>query len=171
MIELKELTLEDLKKFWDFYRGSGYEVFFRHFPKGLDIKEFEVLCMVMGGPIKAVDKDSGLTSGYAITRCIPDVKHCEVSVLVPKKIQKRGLGLEIIKELGELVFGKLAYNRLICITVEDDERTNSLLTLGNLTKEGVSQESAKVLDKLCNEVRWSLTSYDYLKLYKRQGNQ
>ena len=166
MLTIKPLELKDLELFYDFYRGKGYEAFFRHFPKGLDLHTFEQYALVLGGALKAVDTKSGRTSGYIVAHTIPDIKQCELGVLVPKKIQQRGLGLMITKTVADTVFNTLNYNRLVMITLETDIRTNDILLKGGLTKEGITLQTTVIDETLYNEVRWSLDKDTYIKLYK-----
>ena len=162
-MKIEQLTIDDLQRIYDYYLSGNYKLIFRQFPDNLPILEFKRVLDSFGGMIKIIDEDKIL--GYAICPFYGKPKQMLLSVMVPQKHQKKGNALKIMLFLTQIAFNEYMANRVLCFTVDDDNRTNELLEKGGFVKEGVLLESAFYDSMFHNEIRWSINKPKYIELY------
>lgn len=158
----------DMSQIYRMYAKNEYPLFFRHYPEDLSEDDFWKVAALLGGISKAVGEDY---EGFMTMPFYLKPKQVYISVLLPEEIQKNGYAAEIVKYAATHAFKNLEANRIVCLTVKEDSRTNELLEKAGFTKEGEMIESCYYDGHYRDEIRWGIGREEYDKRYKELSGQ
>jgi len=158
MLRYQYATECDAGALYKLYTDPLYATFFRHYPPYLNLDQFRSVQVKYGALMTAYEGTKRV--GWATVTKHLNTNHADLSVILPKHLQKQGYGPEITKDLARYLFNT-GTNKLICLVLEKDTDTNILLKQNGFTKDCIIPESCKLRGEYCNEVRWSLKRETY----------
>jgi len=158
MLRYQYSTECDVNTLWKLYIDPNYATYFRHYPPFLNQPQFRSI-QTKYGSLMAIYEATTKVGWVNINRQL-NTGISDVSIILFNHKQKQGYGLEIMQDIAKYLFDGDT-KKIVCLTVEDDTRTNDILKQGGFTKECVIPESCKYNDKYHNEIRWSLKKENY----------
>lgn len=149
-----------LKK-W-FYSGD-YPEFFRDM-LALNDEQLKVYSFLKDGQGFMIFENGGHSApiGFVVLyeqRIVP--ANIKLSILIDKKVQKKGLCLEAMREMCRYVFGRMRVHKLIVEALETNDRLNAMLEKGGFMKECVLLDEASMDGCFYNVCRYALFKKDF----------
>jgi len=147
----------DCDTLFKLYIDPSYGVYFRHVQPYLNMIQFRSIQTKYGSLMAIYEGRNKI--GFSHISPHPNTGITEISIILLKHKQGKGYGLQIAKDLGLYLF-KGSTDKLLCVTLESDERTNKILKQAGFTQDCILPESCIYNNEYQNEIRWSLKKGD-----------
>jgi len=152
-----------LVKSW-FYSGD-YPEFFRDM-YALTEDQLKIYANMKDGQgfiVRHGDTPIGFIILYEL-RIVP--ANIKLSILIDKKYQEQGFGLEAMVEMCNYVFNRMRLEKLIVEVMESNKRIQQLLEMGGFEKEAVLKKEANINGDLQDVVRFALYKDQFKEVVK-----
>lgn len=158
------------EKIFEWYYDVDYKFFFREFDAALSLEDCRRFDKILKGSLlellMIVDKASGDPIGMITYSCLKRrAGVVRVGILLDKHCQHRALAIEALIIVGDTLFNRLGYNKLVVEYLASDTHIQRISEQGGFVREGVLVQEAIVDGERVDEVKYYLLKKTYLELY------
>jgi len=152
------------------FYAPAYKLFFRDFDTAISPEDFKEFDKIMGrvgvGMLMIVDKDSEDVLGMMTHLCLKKKSGViRIGILLDKEKQHMTLAIESLIILGDFLYNRLGYKKLVIEYLASDKHIIRIAEQGGWIREAVLIREALVDDDYVDEVKYYMFKEKYDELY------